>query len=369
MSLERGLDGRSLPIEVRAGNAFFVDPATGRVPPFAPTIANPFTGFVLPGAGASGINIIDNSLQNPSVQQFHLGVQMLAGRTWTIHVDGLHDLGTHFIIGRPVGTVFNPVVGGPDRVLNLESSVNTHYDALLVAVEKSVGGRHWFRASYTLAKALNYSNDDQIPFATPPVDPNDLRKEYGPTPNDQRNRFTFAGSFTLPWQLRLSPLWTLASAVPMDILLPSGEQRLPGIQRNAGGRQFRTAAQLNAYIAQLNAAGGVDGVPLPFVSSDARFGDGFNSLDLGLARSFTLGPRLAVEAVVEVFNVFNTTNILGVTNRNYSGYSNVLVRDSNDPTNPGYLHSSSFGHAVSTAGGAFGSGGPRAVQLGARVTF
>jgi hypothetical protein len=33
MSLERGLDGRALPIEVRAGNVFFLDPATGAVPP------------------------------------------------------------------------------------------------------------------------------------------------------------------------------------------------------------------------------------------------------------------------------------------------------------------------------------------------
>ena len=68
-SLERGLDGRALPIEVRAGNVFFVDPATGRIPPFAPSVSNPFTGFVLPGAGASGINIIDPHLQNPMVQQ------------------------------------------------------------------------------------------------------------------------------------------------------------------------------------------------------------------------------------------------------------------------------------------------------------
>ena len=74
-SLERGLDGRALPIEVRAGNIFFLDPATGRFPPFAPSMANPFTGFILPGAGASGINIIDNGLQNPSVQQWNLGFQ------------------------------------------------------------------------------------------------------------------------------------------------------------------------------------------------------------------------------------------------------------------------------------------------------
>ena len=63
------------------------------------------------------------------------------------------------------------------------------------------------------------------------------------------------------------------------------------------------------------------------------------------------------------------TNILGVSNTNYSGFFNTLVRDSNDPTNPGFLHSSQFGKPVTTAGGVFGSGGPRAFQLGARFTF
>jgi hypothetical protein len=77
----------------------------------------------------------------------------------------------------------------------------------------------------------------------------------------------------------------------------------------------------------------------------------------------------SVTAMVEVFNLLDTTNILGTTNLNYSGYSNALVRDSEDPANPGYLRSSSFGRPVSTAGGVFGSGGPRAVQLGLRLEF
>jgi hypothetical protein len=47
----------------------------------------------------------------------------------------------------------------------------------------------------------------------------------------------------------------------------------------------------------------------------------------------------------------------------------VLVRDSNDPANAGYLKSSSFGQAVTTAGGVFGSGGPRALQIAVRATF
>ena len=81
------------------------------------------------------------------------------------------------------------------------------------------------------------------------------------------------------------------------------------------------------------------------------------------------GQRVRVEPMFELFNLFNTANILGTTNVNYSGFSNVLVRDSDDPSSPGYLRSSSFGQPVTTAGGVFGSGGPRAMQLSARVTF
>jgi hypothetical protein len=73
--------------------------------------------------------------------------------------------------------------------------------------------------------------------------------------------------------------------------------------------------------------------------------------------------------MVEMFNIFNVTNILGTSPVNYSGYANALVRDSNSPGDPGYLRSSAFGTPVRTAGGVFGAGGPFALQLGARVSF
>ncbi|MBI4471402.1 MAG: hypothetical protein HY646_01965 [Acidobacteria bacterium] len=55
------------------------------------------------------------------------------------------------------------------------------------------------------------------------------------------------------------------------------------------------------------------------------------------------------------------TSIRGVNNVNYSGFQNTLVRDSQDPTSPGYLKSSSFGAPLQTAGGVFGTGGPRSI--------
>ena len=155
----------------------------------------------------------------------------------------------------------------------------------------------------------------------------------------------------------------------MDILVPDGSQRVPQLQRNAGGRLFHSGAELNTFIRQLNAAGGFAGQPLPLVSDNVRFSDSFNSFDLRVARPFKIGERVTIEPIVEVFNLFNVTNVLGVSNVNYSGFNNVLVRDSNDPTSSGFLRSSSFGQSVTTAGGVFGSGGPRAFQFAARVSF
>ena len=84
-SLERGLDGRALRSRcARVTRSSWG--TTAPLPPFAPNISNPFTGFILPGEGASGINIIDNTMQNPQTQQFNLGVEHQGGR----HVAGAH---------------------------------------------------------------------------------------------------------------------------------------------------------------------------------------------------------------------------------------------------------------------------------------
>lgn len=302
------------------------------------------------------------------VHQTSLGLERQLGSRQVVRITVVHNYGTDFIIGRTIGTVFNPVVGGPDSIINLESSAKTNYDGLFVEFERRHTGRFGARAAYTLSKAMNYSNDDQIPFGSGPIDPNDLAREYGPAPNDQRHRLSLSGLVTLGRGFQVSGLWTMASGVPMDILMPSGQTRVPTLQRNSGGRVFTSASELNTFIRETNAQGGIEGELLPLVSENARFNDAFNSLDLRLSKSFAVG-HVRLEGLVEMFNLFNVSNILGTSVRNYSGFANVLVRDSNDPATPGYLRSSRFGTRVSTAGGVFGSGGPFALQLGARVSF
>ena len=78
------------------------------------------------------------------------------------------------------------------------------------------------------------------------------------------------------------------------------------------------------------------------------FGRSFNSQDVRLTKLFTYRERYKLEIFVEGFNVFNIANL--------GGYSNNLL----DPN---------FGQATSRAGNIFGTGGPRAFQVGGRFTF
>ncbi len=378
ISLEKGFDGRALALNVSAGNVITDSNGVpvylnqdGTFKPGTPQVlSSPFSGFLFVGAGAAGIDVINNRLRNPMVQQFNVGIEKQIGQGLLVKVDGVHNLGTRFIIGRPIGSVFNPETQGPDGVTDLESAVNTKYDGLWVSVRQRFAKYGEFDAAYTLAKAFNYANDDQIPFLYSPIDPNNLQREYGPPPNDQRHRLVLSGLGNLPWKFRFAPIWTIASGVPMDILLPDGSERVPTMQRNAGGREFHNAKQLNAFIAQTNAAGGVyeasanSYVMLPQVSDHARFNDSFHALDFRLDRTISFGDRYSVDLIGEAFNIFNVTNILGVSNLNYSGYANTLAPDNDNPE-----FSSRFGTPVSTAGGVFGSGGPRAFQFAAKFSF
>ncbi len=81
-----------------------------------------------------------------------------------------------------------------------------------------------------------------------------------------------------------------------------------------------------------------------------EFGDSFSSQDIRVTKTFNLREHATKLAVfVEGFNVFNVANL--------GGYSYNL---SNTAT---------FGQPTNRASQVFGSGGPRAFQLGGRFTF
>jgi hypothetical protein len=86
------------------------------------------------------------------------------------------------------------------------------------------------------------------------------------------------------------------------------------------------------------------------ITLPAKFsnGDSFFSQDFRLTRRIKLKERSTLTLIGEVFNLFNLANL--------TGYSSVL----NQPN---------YGQPSARAGQAFGTGGPRAFQVAARVEF
>jgi outer membrane receptor protein involved in Fe transport len=356
---------------MRGGYSLFFDRVPLQYAALEQTLDGRHTAIAATGRevwpNAPGINILDNSLQNPMTQQASLELQWLISNNLTASAGYLRNFGSHTLLGRSLGAVLNPLTGSLDRVVNLEASGKAKYDALNMSVEKRLSQKWHLLANYTLSKSFNYANGDQHPFFPGMADPNNTRLEYGPSPFDRRHRFSMSGQYEFPFDIRAAAVWTMAAGTPMDILLPDASARPPFLQRNAGGRLFRTADELNRFIASLNAAGGVNGAPLPLVGANARFNDGFQNFDLRLTKRFRFRGDAGLELGGEFFNLFNVTNILGWSN--YSGFANALARDSGDAGNPGFLKSSSFGRPLTTAGRLFTAGGPRSFQFVAQFSF
>jgi hypothetical protein len=399
--LELLVDGRKLALGALGGSTCSAGVDASCDPgetfdPGTPTLANPLSGAA--SVGGIGITVIDNDVAHPYVQQWTLGVQHEIARNWVISADGIHNFGTRFLIGRPLRntsstrpevscpdgftpcTVTDPLTGRSDSVTNIEPSAKTWYDGLLVSLQKRPT-RHgnWgygFNINYTLSKTLNYSQDDQIPFREfrqadvvftlngAPL--NNLRLEKGYSSADERHRFVLFGVFEVPYDIAISPILTVASSVPIDSSVTglAGGARLPILARNALARDVRNGSELNTVIQQWNAlplCGGPIGSPcrigspLPLVDPDLKFGDTFNALDVRVTKAFFYKERHRFELIGEVFNLFNITNIRGF-NRDYSGFNNVI-------------NSSGFNQPLRTAGGFFGSGGPRAFQFAFRYSF
>ena len=152
-------------------------------------------GSSCPGAGASGINIIDSQLQNPKVQQMSLGVERQLGARQVVRVDVRAQ--PRHATSSSARTVGDGVQSGGRRSGSRRQSRVERRDRLRRAAGGVSSGRS--RAGSASApltrcrRPYNYANDDQIPFGSGPIDPNDLRREYGPAANDQRHRLVAVG--------------------------------------------------------------------------------------------------------------------------------------------------------------------------------
>jgi hypothetical protein len=375
----------------------------------SPTLAKPFSGQHQ--VGGVGILAMGPDAHHPLFEQFSGGLQQEIASNWLVSADGLHVFATRQLIGHLVRstdstspditcpgdnvpcTIFDPLTGIADNITLIQSQAKSWYDGLIVSLARRAAKlkrmSYQYNVAYTLSKTFDYSDDDQLTNsnADEQVDLaegiNNLRLEKGYAVTDERHRLTVYGEAQLPWRLSFAPLYTFGSGVAADTFLPgtaingASGSRLPLLPRNALAREVKNSNQLNTIIDRWNAlpacpaaypclAGGA----LEHVPSGINFGSPFSSFDMRLRKDVRLGEHATLSLMGEGFNMFNETNIRGTTNTNYAG-RNISIGPYQPAQNgqPAQAVQANFYSAVSTAGGFFGSGGPRAFQFATRIEF
>ena len=225
------------------------------------------------------------------------------------------------------------------------------YNGLLVKLDKRFSNRYLFGLSYAFTdrKAVNGINNLDNYFAN-----------YGPT--GARHLLNMSALFDLPGNIQLGIISAMSSRGPVMPTVANVDidgdgittTPIPGVDYNCFNRgcsEEDLAAAVNAYNQQY--AGGRDarGTAIAAVAlpADFEFGDSFSSQDIRLTKTFGLPGESKIAVFMEVFNIFNVANL--------GGYSFNLS------------NTSTFGQPTNRASQVFGSGGPRAFQLGGRFTF
>jgi len=330
----------------------------------------------------TGSNLSDPFYQTPYALHFSLGVQRELARDLVLTADFAWRRFLHtFISGidynrsnspQPVipkcsSTQANDLTAvcflGPITFDN--TSGIAQYKGLLVRLEKRFSHRTQLLVSYALGsdKGSNGAAPSGAEVAGVGFNNFNWFENYGPLPTDIRHILNVSGFVDLPGRFQVSFSVSAYSAPPFSAYLSGTDfngdgtmnDLLPGTTVNAFNRSLdkndleRLVERYNQEFAGKPLPNGLPAPPLT-LPSNYSFNDNFFTQDLRLSRSFQLwSEHVRLSVFGEVFNLFNTANLV-----QYGG-------NLGEP--------SSFGQPGARFSQVFGSGGPRAIQLGARISF
>ena len=335
----------------------------------------------------AGENLYDPSYATPYAIHASLGVQRELARGLVVSADVAWKRFVHTYINgidynrwnSAGGSVIPRCIGAQlDDVHALCSNGPMYFDTtigrarylgLLVRVEKRFSRRTQLLASYALGSFVGTNATGTGTSEAPAgrvfgFNNDNWFENYGPLPTDQRHLLNLSGFVQLPWRLQLAVNVAAYSAAPFAPYIAGADfngdgtinDLLPGTTINQFGRGLGKedlTRLVNAYNQHIAGRPMPVGRLAPFVElpENYSFNDAFFTQDLRVSR--TINPRLwgasAVVVFVEVFNLLNTPNL--------TGFGSDLRSRVN------------FGQPNARLNQVSGSGGPRVVQLGARVTF
>jgi hypothetical protein len=171
--------------------------------------------------------------------------------------------------------------GGFKQIRAIYSEGNGWYHAVKATVTKRFSNRHFYQLSYTWSRAEN--EQDDFGSAAQGQDPFDFRRALAA--NDIPHAFVGNGTYVLPWDISLSGIVIVRSGPTVD----------PVAGTDLNGDGFNTDR------------------PGTLERNSFRI-ESFNNVDIAVAKTFKLGGSQSVEIRADVFNLFNSENILAVNN-------------------------------------------------------
>ena len=249
-------------------------------------------------------------LQQPYTRQANIGWahQLSASTALTVdyvHIDG-RDLNMRFRYN------YRDPVTGLRRLSDLDIRPNTQafraaindgesqYDGLILGVRRRMANGLDFSASYTLASATsnigaasdeldaNYVQDVSNPFAD---------VQQGPSGrSDARHRVSASAIIRIPWDIQVAPFFLFRSALPIFTF--------EGVDLNRDSNNNDITAKAYQYDGEGVAPKEIGDCKVVNCSRGANFAQ----MNLRVSKTFAIMGRTRIEAIGEIFNVFNALN-------------------------------------------------------------
>src|SRR5215469_3734200 len=344
-------------------------------------VFNPLTPNTTPD-----IFITPRNLATPYVQNWNLNLEHEIANGVALQIGYVGSKGTRLVRLRDAnqpdvnGNRINfPQYGFVDQFATISSST---YHAL----QATFRTRAWHGVSgftgYTWSKSLDDASDGiDFNFSTValPQDSNNLKTEHGPSNFDTRHRFTAAFTYEIPlragpdrlvrgWQV--NSIVTAQSGRPVPIVSANDTSALPNPnfatrsnfhQRpnlvpgvNPINSNWESAPDVIGYLNGAAFSQPPDGT-FGDLGRNAIFGPHFWNVDFALTKNTPLREKINLQLRAEFFNIFNHPNFALPNFFVVPGApAQGLITQTPDQaqTNPG-----------------LGGGGPRVIQLGAKLNF
>ncbi len=312
---------------------------------------------------------VDPRLQQPYQMQSNAGWSHELSSDTVFAVDYVNSLGRDLNLRPRVNQRIPGSLSNPRRLAAIIPTLNpntngtrptvsrgkSEYNALILSVRRRLSHGFDLSANYTLQKGLSTIGTAADALNTANIqDPNnpfDDPRQLGPMADtDSRHLVNISATFQLPFGIRLAPIFFFRSALPVS-LVDGRDINLDGdateIPTTAYAVDSFDASKPQLQQVTVKAIGNCETV---------NCGRGYYQTQTNLRASkvFNLGGRAHVEAIAEVFNLFNNINPSGFRTR-------VIVPASGAP-DPNLLQPATYS-------GDFRRPEQRVGQLGLRFTF